>query len=390
MSALSFLAGDLRAAVMIAARFNFRRWTIPALECVLIESGEAGAVVRVTDLDDAISVPVAASGSGAFAVSARQLSRLLNLIPRDTEIEIFEHAKGGVFISWPGARYALSSLPHADFCFERPLSKITDLQIVCDPSEFRRALGVVSGAISTEETRYYLNGACLTTLAGNLSLVATDGHRLSAWRLTNGSPIEGGKGYIIPRQTVRAIVGCKAIQPKRIHLMDDQSIVVFECAGGIEIIATLIDGVFPDVARVIPKAPAVVFEVPIVPLAAALRRLSAVVGGSDRSRAASMAFEGGALRIAPQTSEARGSFETVCEVDNLDSFVIGFNAGYLLQMLAEHKAAGAETVKFQFSDGASPALIERDRLRSVIMPLRTSYQSAEYVEGFDQAEAVSA
>lgn len=386
---IKFIVRDLRGALGIAAGFCETRSIIPSLSCVLITARATGAEVLATNLDHTIKVPVPASGQkGAeFLVSRRQLFALLSTLPGDAEVSICEGKEGAVFLEWPGARYVLAGLNPNDFSPVYADAQLFDPVLELNPAQFRAALKIVAGAVSTEETRYYLNGVCVHTLGGALSITATDGHRLSTYALEPKSSLPKEIAAIIPRYTVLALLAARGVMPTRIRFASQKAAVVIDCEGGIEIHAKLFDANFPDVARVIPKAAdPICISVAIKPLRAALRRVLAIEGGRRNGGHASLFFAAGGVWVAPQSGEAKGSAERAGIVDCMGDFEIGFNARYLLCLLADHESLGAQSIRFQFTDAASPALVEAGALRSVVMPLRTTSDLREIVSSFKPYE----
>lgn len=287
---LETTAGALAAALKTANLVRAKRATIPILTAVLLR----GRRMHATCLEMDISVPFAAKQMrGALAIDGGSLG-LLRLLPADAEVAI-QGGERGAILSFPGGSYDLLTYEASDF----PLAidgedseSLTGNQV----SGFQAALAEVAYAISTEETRYYLNGVCLSRFGEEPCAVATQGHRL-AWHMTHAPWPETWDGTIIPHLAVDAII--KLGSSQKVELVFDErkrsgdseskrwpSALRVECSG-VRLTTQLIDGTFPAWQRVVPQALGGAFAkgderapqrlaVPVDPLRRALRRLSAV------------------------------------------------------------------------------------------------------------------
>jgi DNA polymerase-3 subunit beta len=238
-------------------------------------------------------------------------------------------------------------------------------------SDLKRLIDKTQFAISTEETRYYLNGIYLhlagTGLAQTLRAVATDGHRLAQMELELPKGAAGMPGIIVPRKTVGEV--------QRLLEDGDAEVAVELSSGKIrftvgEVILTskLIDGTFPDYARVIPVANDKELVVDKKEFEAAVDRVSTV--SSERGRAVKLSLSGGRLLLSvtnPDSGSATEELEVEYAADPID---IGFNSRYLLDIATQIES---EAAVLKLSDPGSPTLIQDKEPHGalyVLMPMR--------------------
>jgi DNA polymerase-3 subunit beta len=330
------------------------RNTIPILSTVRLIAGDGKLNATASDLDIEISGMIDAETPEAFAacIDAKLLVGIVSKIAGD-EITI-EATDDGATLKAGRSRYQLQTLPIDDF----PTMAAGKL-----PTEFKADLAAlfapVSFAISTEETRYYLNGIYLAGGKTELTAVATDGHRLSRH---NGEPVGEFAGIIIPRKAV-GLVPKGAVT---VRLSDAK--IQFETADAL-ITSKLIDGTFPDYERVIPKGNDRVVTFNIPEMIRAAGRVAVVA--TDREPAAKLEID--ADEIALSVRGAGEAFDAVpCSglESNADALTVGFNASYLGELLGIFPSGD---VKMALADGGSPVLFTSDAapgLLAVLMPRR--------------------
>jgi len=226
-------------------------------------------------------------------------------------------------------------------------------------------------AISTEETRYYLNGIFLHTIesAGALKLraVATDGHRLARADVEAPSGSEGMPGIIIPRKTVGELQ--KLVDnPELIVTVEVSDAKIRLTIGEIVMTSKLIDGTFPDYQRVIPQANDKEMRVDCQSFAQAVDRVSTI--SSERGRAVKLALNEGHLTLTVNNPDSGSATEEVAVGYDNDPMEIGFNAKYLLDITAQ--LSGDDAI-FLLADAGSPTLVRDtagDDALYVLMPMR--------------------
>lgn len=324
--------------------------TIPILGNVLLSVQDGQFSARATDLDIEVStsIPVIDATNGACTVNAKLLADIAKRAAGDVSLEL----DGDTLIVKSGrSRFKLQTLPVDDFPsfaaggFGTELD--VDLASLVAPTQF---------AISTEETRYYLNGVYFHTAEGRLAAVATDGHRLSRHY---GDPLDHFEGVILPRKLV-------SILPKGTVTVSLSSTKVRIATDDTTITSKLIDGTFPDYQRVIPTGNDKIVLASIAELRTAVERVSTVA--TERGRAVKLEIAPGGISLS-----VRGDAEATDAVEADYSgapIEIGFNAAYLTELLGN---LTGDTVRIALNDGGSPTLFSGegdDTLLVVLMPMR--------------------
>ncbi len=343
-----------------------RRNTIPILDNVLIRPEAGRLMLRATDLDIQIvsSVEAKAEDGPGITVPAHTLHDIVRKLPDGSEVTIEAKSDASIVVKAGRSRFTLQTLPEADF----PELAAGDLAHRFDiaAADFKRLIERTQFAISTEETRYYLNGIYLHVEEGKLRGVATDGHRLALLDLAAPAGAEKIPGVIIPRKTVSEVQ----------RLLDGAQTVTVELsegkirftAGEVVLTSKLIDGTFPDYRRVIPQSNDKALEVPRADLAEAVDRVSTVA--SEKGRAIKLTLSSGKLDLSV-TSPDNGSAAEELEVGyDAEPMEIGFNARYLLDILSQVEG---EQAVIRLDSPGSPTIIESKEgngARFVLMPMR--------------------
>ncbi|MDQ0503797.1 DNA polymerase III subunit beta [Xanthobacter agilis] len=351
-----------------------RRNTIPILANVLMRAGKSGLELKATDLDLEVveTVPAEVGQPGATTVPAHVLYDIVRKLPEGAQVQLEAGGERGTLTVRAGrARFQLQTLPEADF----PDLAAGDFPHTFKVKgvEFRRLVDKTQFAISTEETRYYLNGIYLhvTDAAATgkpmLRAVATDGHRLAQAELDAPEGAAGLPGVIVPRKTVAEIQ--KLLEDKEAEATVSVSTTKIRVqVGAITLTSKLIDGTFPDYGRVIPQGNDKILNVDKDEFAAAVDRVSTV--SSERGRAVKLALGDGKLTLSV-TNPDSGSATEELEVDYAaEPLEIGFNSRYLLDITAQLEG---DTAELKLADPGSPTLV-RDSTKTdalyVLMPMR--------------------
>ncbi|MGB9043551.1 MAG: DNA polymerase III subunit beta, partial [Pseudolabrys sp.] len=328
--------------------------------------------LKATDLDLEVTDSTAAevSPGGSTTVPAHMFYEIVRKLPEGSQIVLEGSGDRAVLSLRAGrSRFTLQTLPESDFpdlaagemshSFKLPAA---DLKRLIDKTQF---------AISTEETRYYLNGIYLhtagTAKSGMLRAVATDGHRLAQVELPLPQGAAGMPGIIVPRKTVGEV--------QRLVETGEGDVAVELSAGKIRftignvvLTSKLIDGTFPDYARVIPVNNDKSLVVDKKDFEAAVDRVSTV--SSERGRAVKLSITGGRLVLSvtnPDSGSATEEIEVEYDADPLD---IGFNSRYLLDIAAQIEG---EVAVLKLADPGSPTLIQDKDAKGalyVLMPMR--------------------
>ena len=308
--------------------------------------------------------------TGATTVPAHTLYDIVRKLPDGAQVEIASVSGGGQITLMAGrSRFNLSCLPVEDFPvmaggdFSHSFKlKTADLRTLIDRTRF---------AISTEETRYYLNGiylhAATTEGVAVLRAVATDGHRLARVELPLPDGTAGMPGIIVPRKAVievRKLID-ETEDDIAVSLSDSKIKFAFD---NVCLTSKLIDGTFPDYERVIPTGNDKVLEADRKTLYGAVDRVSAI--SSEKSRSIKMSCEKGQVTLSASSPEAGSAVEELEVSYSAGILEIGFNSRYLLEILSQIEGDAA---RFTMADAASPTVI-RDVADSsavyVLMPMR--------------------
>ncbi len=348
-----------------------RRGTIPVLANVKLEAKGDVLALTGTDMDLSIMEKITAvvSTSGATTVPAHTFYDIIRKLPEGAQLEISAKDGGRVTLTSGQSRFTLSALPVDEF----PVMAEGDLthHFTLSAAECRALIEKPGYAMSTEETRYYLNGIYLHAAENNgnevLRAVATDGHRLARVEVALPAGVDGMPGVIVPRKAIyefrRLLEGGDG--EVSVSLSDTKIRFVY---GQAVLISKLIDGNFPDYDRVIPAGNDKLMEVDCKTLAEAVDRVSVI--SSERSRAVKCALEAGKVTLSATSPEQGTASEEVRVAYSSAAIDIGFNSRYLMEMLAQIEG---ETVQLFFNDSASPVLV-RDTADAgslyVIMPMR--------------------
>ncbi|PWC33561.1 DNA polymerase III subunit beta [Azospirillum sp. TSO35-2] len=353
-----------------------RRNTIPILSNVLLRAGDGELSLAATDMDLEIveTVPATVGRPGGTTAPAHTLFDIVRKLPDGSQVELDIGGDGTILTLRSGrSQFKLSCLPVEDF----PQLSSGELKhnFSVGAADLRALVDRTRFAISTEETRYYLNGIYLHATKAKtngvessvLRAVATDGHRLARVEMPLPDGADGIPGVIIPRKTVTEIRKLIDEAADRIELSLSDNKIRFGF-DSVVVTSKLIDGTFPDYERVIPVGNDKVMEVDAKLFAAAVDRVATI--STEKSRAVKLSLVRGALTLSATSPEA-GSATEELEVNYQESpLEIGFNSRYLLDITQQIEGEGAQ---FTLADAASPTII-RDVADStalyVLMPMR--------------------
>ncbi|MES1200493.1 MAG: DNA polymerase III subunit beta [Pseudomonadota bacterium] len=350
-----------------------RRNTIPILSNVLLTAQGDTLKLTATDLDIEISesAPAEVDRAGATTAPAHYLYDFVRKLPENAPVKLDVSGDDPrLFISAGKSRLHLPILPAGDF----PAMPSDGFETRFDihPTDLARIIDKTRFAISTEETRYYLNGIFFHTVANgsgvaSLRGVATDGHRLALAEVNAPDGASGMPGVIVPRKTINEL--------KR--LLDDASDVVEVSVSTQKIrfaldsavlTSKLIDGSFPEYARVIPKGNSKRLKLDNKVFAEAVDRVATV--SAERSRSVRLAIDGDKVTLTVNNPDAGVATEDLPAEYADEPLEIGFNAKYLLDVAGQIEG---ESAVFELADSGSPTLV-RDEADEhalyVLMPLR--------------------
>ncbi len=344
-----------------------RRHTLPVLANVLIRKTGSSLQLTTSDLEIQIRTTAELDGdAGNFTttVGARKLIDILRTMPSDQTVSL-ESSQNKLMLKGGKSRFTLQTLPAEDFplvqeapsfgpAFSVPQKTLKDL------------LNQVSFAMAVHDIRYYLNGILFVAEGQQLSLVATDGHRLAFASATLDVEVPRQE-VILPRKTVLELQRLLSDAEGAIEMQFASNQAKFSF-GGMEFVTKLVEGKFPDYNRVIPKNHRNSVTLGRAPLLASLQRTAILT--SEKFKGVRLNLEPGLLRVASNNAEQE---EAVDELDidyGGDTIEIGFNVTYLIDALAN---MSQDMVKIDLQDSNSSALVtnpENDAFKYVVMPMR--------------------
>jgi len=349
-----------------------RRNTIPILANVLIEAEGGEISFRATDLDIEVVYKVVGmvERAGATTVGAHTLHEIVRKLPDGAMVELTDDVTSNRLDVVAGrSSFSLATLPREDF----PI--MANSEYACNFSAkseiLRRLFDKSKFAISTEETRYYLNGVYMHSSDGTngkvLRCVATDGHRLARIDTELPDGAETLPGVIVPRKTVGELRKLLDVDGIKIAVSVSETKIKFATP---EMILTskVIDGSFPDYTRVIPQGNTRRLEVDAAEFAQAVDRVSTV--SSERSRAVKLTLEDDRLVLSVNAPDSGAAEEELVVAYADERLEIGFNAKYLLEIAGQ---VDRENAVFMFNSSGDPTLMREGNDESavyVVMPMR--------------------
>ena len=350
-----------------------KRNTIPILANAKIDVAGGKLTFTATDMEIAVveDVPASTSRDGSATAPAATLYEIVRKLPDGAELEIETSTEGKLRLRAGKYATSLVTLPVEDFPSMTAGAlphrfKLTSLALrgLIDRTRF---------AISTEETRYYLNGIYLHAAEGAvgpvLRAVATDGHRLARVEEIVPEGAAGMPGVIIPRKTVAELRKLLDEEGGEIEVGLSDTRIQFK-AGAITLTSKLIDGTFPEYERVIPRDNDKVLRVGKKDFSDAVARVAAI--SSERSRPVKMSLATDLLTLSAASPE-QGTASEELDAERVkyasSPLEIGFQARYLNDITDQIE----NHVEFLFSDGAAPTIVrdaDNGSALYVLMPMR--------------------
>ncbi|MDS9946801.1 MAG: DNA polymerase III subunit beta [Planktomarina sp.] len=369
---LSIERATLLKAVSQSQSVVERRNTIPILANVLIEAESDHVSFRATDLDIEVVDRVSAmiERAGASTVSAVTLHEIVRKLPDGALVTLTDDGTSGRLTVEAGrSNFSLATLPKEDF----PIMATSEYEsnFTASAMVLRRLFDKSKFAISTEETRYYLNGVYMHVAEGEggqvLRCVATDGHRLARIDADLPSNAETMPGVIVPRKTVGELRKLLDDDNAQIAVSISETKVRF-ATPDVTLTSKVIDGTFPDYTRVIPSGNTRKLEVDASEFARAVDRVATV--SSERSRAVKLSLDEDRLILSVNAPDSGAAEEELAVAYGDEKLEIGFNAKYLLEIASQ---VDRENAVFLFNSSGDPTLMREGNDTSaiyVVMPMR--------------------
>jgi DNA polymerase-3 subunit beta len=358
-------------ALQAVAGIVERRHTLPILANVLIRKTGANLELTTSDLEIQVRTTAELGGDGgnfATTVGARKLIDILRSMPADQIVTLTAN-QNKLTLQGGKSRFTLQTLPSDDFPLVQEAADFGPSFSVPQKA-LKGLINQVHFAMAVHDIRYYLNGILFVAEGKNLTLVATDGHRLALAQATLDVDIPKQE-VILPRKTVLELQ-----RLLRDEKEGDESLIEMRFAGnqakfsfsGMEFVTKLVEGKFPDYNRVIPKNHKNSVTLGRAPFLASLQR--AAILTSEKFKGVRVNIEPGTLRIASSNAEQEEAKEEL-EIDyGGDAIEIGFNVTYLIDALSN---MNVEMIKMELQDTNSSALItvpEQAGFKYVVMPMR--------------------
>jgi len=328
--------------------------------------------LRATDLDIEIieEIPAVIEQPGAVTVAAHLLHEIVRKLPEGAQLAMSsDEATGRLDVVAGRSRFSLATLPREDF----PVMASSEYSCsyTAPAAVLRRLFDKSKFAVSTEETRYYLNGVYLHVAneAGRpvLRAVATDGHRLARIDADLPAGAESAPGVIVPRKTVGELRRLLENDEEEITVSVSETKIRFS-VNGLVLTSKVIDGAFPDYTRVIPTGNTRRMEVDAADFAAAVDRVATV--SQERNRAVKLTMEEDKLTLSVNSPDAGSAAEELVVAYPDEPMEIGFNAKYLLEIASQ---VDRENAVFLFNNPGDPTLVREGDDASavyVVMPMR--------------------
>lgn len=346
-----------------------RRQTLPVLANVLMQPSGDALSLTTSDMEIQIRVRTAlGAGDGtdlqATTVNARKLIDILRAAPAPEAT--LEWGQGKITVRCGKSRFSLQTLPAEDFPLVKESADYGARPLVIGQGQLKRMLGLVHFAMAQHDIRYYLNGLLLVADGDQLTLVATDGHRLALV----GARVDGfddKRELILPRKTVMELLRLlgDGDEPIELRFASNQARLGF---GETELVSKLVEGKFPDYQRVVPKGHRHHLQLGRQDLLAALQRVAILT--SDKFKGVRLNLEAGVMRISSTNAEQEEAVEEL-DVDYAgEAIEIGFNVAYLIDVLSN---LPGDQVRIDLQDGNSSVLItmpDDASFKYVVMPMR--------------------
>ena len=358
---------NIVAALQSVVGIVERRHTLPILANVMIQKTPQSVQLTSSDLEIQIRTEADLGGDSAnftTTVGARKLMDILRSMPSDQTVSL-ESQQNKLILKSGKSRFTLQTLPAEDFPLVQESPNFGPMFSIPQKT-LKELLHQVSFAMAVHDIRYYLNGILFVAEGKQLSLVATDGHRLAYTSATLEVEVPKQE-VILPRKTVLELLRLLSDKEGMIDMQfaNNQAKFKFE---GKEFVTKLVEGKFPDYNRVIPKNHKNAVTLGRVTLLNTLQRTAILT--SDKFKGVRINLDTSMLRVAASNAEQEEAVDEI-EVDyNGDSIEIGFNVTYLIDVLTN---MSQDMVRMELADSNSSVLVtmaENPNFKYVVMPMR--------------------
>ena len=367
MVLIKSLRDTLLAPLQSVSGIVERRHTLPILSNVLLEKKGDRLTLLATDIEIQITTSTEGAtgdGDGAVTVGARKLQEILRSLSDNSEVSLVLEDKR-LQVRSGKSRFSLQTLPANDFP-RMTISEGDTRQFSISQKAFRQLIAKTQYGMAAQDVRYYLNGLLLLVEGKELRAVATDGHRLAFASVEIEADL-ARQEMILPRKTVlelnRLLVDTD--DALNITLTSNQIRFAF---GSVVLVSKLIDGKFPDYERVVPATLKNHMTVARQTLMQAMQR--AAILTNEKFRGVRVVLSENSLKLIAANAEQEEAQEEIEVNYTGDPIDVGFNVGYLLDVLNN---VHADEIQWSFNDANSSALITlpgNARFKYVVMPMR--------------------
>jgi DNA polymerase-3 subunit beta len=358
---------NIVAALQSVVGIVERRHTLPILANVMIQKSPKGVQLTSSDLEIQIRTEADLGGDNAnftTTVGARKLMDILRSMPSDQTVSL-ESQQNKLVLKSGKSKFTLQTLPAEDFPLVQESANFGPMFSIPQKT-LKDLLHQVSFAMAVHDIRYYLNGILFVAEGKQLSLVATDGHRLAYTSATLDVEVPKQE-VILPRKTVLELLRLLNDKEGMIEMQfaNNQAKFKFENK---EFVTKLVEGKFPDYNRVIPKNHKNAVTLGRLSLLSTLQRTAILT--SDKFKGVRINLDTGMLRVAASNAEQEEAIDEI-EIDYAgDNIEIGFNVTYLIDVLTN---MSQDMVRMDLADSNSSVLVtmaENPNFKYVVMPMR--------------------
>ena len=355
-------------ALQMGASIAERRQTIPILANLRIVARDGKVEITATDLEIQIKTLTEVKKvveEGEITVSARKMSELCRSLPDNEALE-FDLNNGKLTVSSKNFHADFATISALDFPELESKEETNSLSI--SSSALQRLLNKTAFCMASQDVRYYLNGLLVEYKGGKVNAVATDGHRLALAT----SPLDktitiDGERQILPRKAVLELSKILRQENEDIKITFGNSSLSIQDEN-LDFSTKLIDGKFPDYEKVLPSGDPNSLEVSKESLQSALSRASVL--SNEKYRGVRFALDKNTLKLTANNPEKESAEELLDVNYNGNPMEIGFNIGYLLDVLGTIET---DNVELNFYGEESSCLIREPGNQAevyVIMPMR--------------------
>lgn len=369
---ISVSKADFLKVLSISQGVVERKSTVPILSNFLFETFQNQLLITATDLDLSLrtSCPVRTSRQGSCTIPARKLYEYVRLL-RDGDISIKSLENDWVQIRSGRSNTRMVGLARKDFPNLPLYPARTAIQL---PAVVLRTMIARSiFAVSAEESRYTLNGALLLVRPETITMVATDGHRMTHIEVERATPgVTSETRILLPRKALVELNSLLGLSSEEVFEFSKDDSHLFFRVGSRLLTCRQLSGTFPNYENVMPKQYAGALLLPSREFTQAVQRVSQF--SDERSNAVRVKITGNQVSLSSSSVEAGESEETFDASYTGQDLKIGFNAAYLLDFL---RVSDSEKVKFEFKESGTAAefkpheAIDGFKYRYVVMPMRT-------------------